>query len=123
MLKSCLFFAHLAVGLGVASLHRLTAVGNTDGRCSTATSDGFTSGAFRRSWDDLVTSSPLGRNSPGHSCAYTASPVCLPVDCYASSGPVPTQARYLGQINPPKRRGKGPYCGITSRLLTLIKAI
>ncbi|KAL1466662.1 hypothetical protein MTO96_042581, partial [Rhipicephalus appendiculatus] len=35
----------------------------------------------------------------------------------------PFEAKYFGQINPRKRRGKGPYCGIASRLLSLIKAI
>ncbi|KAL3186401.1 hypothetical protein MRX96_028113 [Rhipicephalus microplus] len=86
-------FTQLAVGLGVASWHRLTAVGNTDGRCATATLKGFTSGTFRHSWDDLVTSSPFVWNSPDHSYAYSASPICLPVDCYASSIPVSAQAK------------------------------
>ncbi|KAL1420096.1 hypothetical protein MTO96_004587, partial [Rhipicephalus appendiculatus] len=31
--------------------------------------------------------------------------------------------RYFGQINPPKKRGKGSNCGIAPRLLSLIKAI
>ncbi|KAL3187786.1 hypothetical protein MRX96_024541 [Rhipicephalus microplus] len=56
------------VGLGVTPLHHLTAVGNTDGRCAAATLICFTSGTFRRSWDDLVTSSLLGRNLPDDSC-------------------------------------------------------
>ncbi|KAL3237650.1 hypothetical protein MRX96_048174 [Rhipicephalus microplus] len=32
-------------------------------------------------------------------------------------------SRYFGQINPPKRPGKGPNCGIAPRLLSLIKAL
>ncbi|KAL3188255.1 hypothetical protein MRX96_003584 [Rhipicephalus microplus] len=94
MLKFCLFFTQLTVGLDVTSLHHLTAVGNTDGRCATATLDGFTSSTSRHSWGDLVTSSLLGRNSPHHCCAYCAFPICLPVGCYASSEPIRTQAKW-----------------------------
>ncbi|KAL3215184.1 hypothetical protein MRX96_051344 [Rhipicephalus microplus] len=93
ILKYFLFFAQLAVGLGVASLHHLTAVGNTDHRCATATLDGFTWDTFRRSWDDLVTSSLLCRNSPDHSSAYSASPIFLLIECYTSSSLVPTQVK------------------------------
>ncbi|KAH7958136.1 hypothetical protein HPB51_027880 [Rhipicephalus microplus] len=38
-------------------------------------------------------SSLLGQNSPYRICAYCASPICLLVECYASSDPVPTQAK------------------------------
>lgn len=61
----------LAVSLGFASLHHLTAVDNTDSQCNAATLDDFASGASRHSWEDLFSSSLLGWNLPEHGLVYT----------------------------------------------------